>query len=483
MKKLRNALKTKSVRVGSYSVAAVAVVLAILVAINLLLGALPAKYTMFDLSKNLLYSFSAQTKKIVSEADRDITIYWLAQTGSENSTLEGLLNRYESLGSRLTVKKIDPDNYPTFADKYDISEVANNSLIVESDLRFRVIPYSDIFVTEYSYDDEGNYTGMTATLDGESELTSAISFVLNENPPKAYCVTGHGETALSDSYLQGVEAENVTVEDISLVSVGEVPEDCSILMILAPLVDISEQEANIILEYLKKGGRLMLVTDPAMTDRTNLYTVTSAYALREYEGIVVEGDTSHYPSSAAPYYLFPDLEEHAITTPLINSKMMMLLPLAHGIKTGTRNDGETITTLLKTSSSSFSKLAGYDMGETYEKESGDITGPFKVAVLMEQESDDFAYDNTMIIWIGSASILNDTFNEAVSGANQDFFLNSLSYLTNNANNISIHAKNLMNKYLTVPSSASTIWSIILIGALPVLVIAAGVVVFTRRRKR
>jgi len=481
MKKLSKTLRSKSVRVGSYSVLAVAIVLAILIAVNLLLNALPAKYTMFDLSRNLLYSFSDQTKKIVSEADRDITVYWICQSGSENSTLEGLLNRYASLGTRLTVKKIDPDNYPTFATKYEISEVKNNCLVVESDLRYRYISYDDIFVVNYVYDDDGNLTGSNASLEGESEITSAISFVLNPNPPKVYSVTGHGEKTLSETFLQGIESENMTYEDISLITLDEIPEDCNVLMLLSPVSDLSEHEAEVISEYLATGGRMILITAPHVVERTNLNAVMAAYKVSEIDGTVVEADSNYYYSR--PDFLMPEIEEHDITQPLIDSKLPVFMPQSHGIKLAQRNINETITPLLSTTRDAYSKIGGISAEGTYEQEEGDIDGAFTLAVLLEQYDDEYIYDDTIIAWFGCENIIDDTINSFVNGANLDLFLNTLSYLSDNASNISIHSKNLMTKYLTIPSSASTIWSIVLIGLLPVAVMTVGIVIFARRRKR
>ena len=57
------------------------------------------------------------------------------------------------------------------------------------------------------------------------------------------------------------------------------------------------------------------------------------------------------------------------------------MPIATGLRV-TETDNGTVTELLTTSESAFSKIAGYDL-TSYEKEEGDVDGPFTVAVSVE----------------------------------------------------------------------------------------------------
>ena len=80
--------KTRSFRVGGYSVAATAMILAICIAANFLINALPSNLTKLDTSSNQLYSISQQTETILASLEKEIQIYWIVQSGQEDSTLE-----------------------------------------------------------------------------------------------------------------------------------------------------------------------------------------------------------------------------------------------------------------------------------------------------------------------------------------------------------------------------------------------------------
>lgn len=141
----------------------------------------------------------------------------------------------------------------------------------------------------------------------------------------------------------------------------------------------------------------------------------------------------------------------------------------------------SVTELLTTSDSAFSKAAGYGLN-TYEKEEGDQDGPFALAVLASETLDDGIYSD--VIWVSSTSLLDAQTNEMVSGGNQDLFLNMLHYLCQSEDSsITIHAKSLSTEYLTIDSSTSSLLATLVIGLIPVAYLAVGILIWFRRKRR
>ena len=70
--------KSKSLRLGGYSVVATVMVLAIAVIVNVLAAALPAKYTAFDTTGKNMYSLSTTTLELL-DRDQDITFTCLVK--------------------------------------------------------------------------------------------------------------------------------------------------------------------------------------------------------------------------------------------------------------------------------------------------------------------------------------------------------------------------------------------------------------------
>lgn len=473
--KISSGLKSRSFRLGGYGAVSLIVVLAIAVMANILVSALPSKWVQLDTTTSGLFTLSNQTENIVSSLTQDVTVYWVVQQGREDATIETLLNRYESLSDCLHIVKKDPDVYPTFAQQFTTERIYNNSLIVTTDARSSYISYNDLYESDYSnYYSTGSYD---VNFTGESALTSAIRYVTDENLPILYTVTGHGETALSERFAGAVEKENIRVEELSLLTVDAIPEDAACLLINAPKNDISEEERDMLLAWLREGGKLILLTDPAEADaiRENLDALMAEYGMTEAPGILLETNRDHY-AFGAPYYLLPELQYHSITTPLKENGYYVLLPVAHGILTDdTLRDSLTIEELLTTTSGSFSKLSGYAM-ESYDRAQEDISGPFAVAALVEE-------GDTAVLWISSASLLQDQANAQVAGGNQDFFLNCLHVLCQQEQAISIHAKSVSYEYLTIKSSTAARLSILVVFVIPAIVLSTGILIWVRRKRR
>ena len=468
----KQALSTRTAKVGGYSVVLALIVLAILVAVNVLFSVLPSKFTQFDISAAQLYSLTSDTKVVATNLDKDVTIYWITQAGQESTVLDKLLDRYQDLSDLITVVKKDPDIYPTFAQQYTDETVVNNSLVVECGDKSRYISYDDI----YQVDTASYYTtgSVSQSFDGEGQITSAIDYVVSDELPKIYLLSGHGEVALSDTFSNELTRSNYeTVEDFSLLNVDEISEDCDALLINAPTSDISDEELTMLRDYVQGGGKLLVLSGPQKeASLTNLDTLLADYDVTVSDGIVVDTDREHY-AFTAPYVLMPDIESSDITDPLTEESSHVIVPIAQGLTVGSNG---SVTALLTTSDEAFSKAAGYAM-TTYEKEDGDTDGPFTLAVSITDSTAE-----GKIVWVASDYLLDDTYNSYSSGANLDLVMNGLSWMIGKNDAVSIRAKSLNNSYLTISSSSATVLKVVMIGVIPVCFLLLGIDEVLRRRK-
>lgn len=477
LRAVRDSFNTRTFRAGGYSAVAALIVIAIAIAVNLFAGALPSSVTHIDTTASGLFTLSAQTEQLVSALDKDVTLYWIVQSGSEDSTISELLDRYAGLSSHITISKKDPVVYPNFASQYTSEPLYNNSLIVVSGERSQYISYTDIYVTDYSsYYMTGS---VSSEFNGEGELTAAIDYVTNDDLPTLYTLSGHGESTLPSNLQSLAEAENMLVESLSLLTVDAVPENADLVVIYAPQSDISSDERDMLIAYLQGGGKMLMVLDYIEEDTPNLDAVLTEYGLTTAEGIVLEGDANHH-MRGSNYYLLPNIESHTITDPLIDGGYYVLAPVAQGltINEDTR-DGLSITPLLETSSSAYAKIDGYSL-TTYEKEEGDIDGPF---VLGAAVSETVADGETQLVVFTSSQMFDETTSMLVAGANDDLFLNALDWLCARESAISIRAKSLDAEFLTVPSSWASTLSALLVIVLPLGFLIAGASITIIRRKR
>ena len=465
-KKHKNQLAFKG---GSYSLAVTAVVLAIIIAVNIFVSTLPTTLTKYDISSSKLYSITSNTKVVVNSLEQDVTIYWVVQADQEDDVIENLLGKYESLSDHIEVVKKNPDVFPTFTEQYTSEDVPNNSLIVESGERSRYISYDDIYLAEsdmYSY-------SYTTSFDGEGAITSAIDYVVTEELPQVYVLEGHGETELPSTFADSIEKENMEVNSLSLLTTKEVPEEADAVLIYNPQSDISEEEADILGEYAKNGGKLLVMSGPVEGgELPNLNSILDDYNISVTEGIVVEGNSNYY-AFGYPYVLMPEMASSEITDTLINENYYAIMPLSQGLQVGMNSTG-TVTELLTTSYDAFSKVAGFEL-DTYEKEDGDIDGPFTLGVSIETSG------AGQIIWYSASDFLNDMYNAYSSGANVDLAMNSLSSLIGEREAIAIRSKSLNYNYLTITDATSSTLKTLMIGVFPLTYLGIGIFIIMGKR--
>lgn len=462
-------------RAGSYSVAAAAAVVAIAILLNLIVGSLPSAMTEIDLTANSIYALSDQTKRIAASLDKDVTMYIICNQGNEDDTIQRLLNRYSDLSSHIRVKSVDPTIEPTFLDKYELelSRLYENSVLVVCGERSRLVGYDEIFVTSYSMDYYSYSYTYTTSFEGENALTNALHYVSSDDLPKVYTLSGHGEEALSSSIEEMLTQDNFEYESLSILTADALPEDASAVIINQPASDLNEDEAALLIDYVQGGGNIVLLTGYMSVDSMpNLMTLTRAMGLELSDGIIIEGDRN-MRLSRYPYYILPDVTSHDVTDPIIEAGYYILSPLAQPIAEAADHDAD-ITWLLTTSDSAYAKADALNMTTT-SKEDGDAEGPFHVGAVSE--------NGGKLLWLTGGGMLDSYIDNAVSGANSNLLLNALNWMGGQEESIAIRAKSLDSTGLSVTQSESGFWSAVMIGVIPGALVALGIIIWARRKRR
>ncbi len=469
-------IKSRAAKNGAYAGAFSALMVAAIVAVNLIMSTLPTRYTELDFTDARIFSLSEQTAQHVQTLAVPVDIYYIAVAGQEDLAVTSLLDKYSDLSDNINVRQIDPIVNPTFAAGYG-TDVAIGSIIVESSAeKTRVIDVNELYTLTY---DELTYTE-TASFAGEEKITSAILYVSSDDLPKIYTTEGHSEIELQQGYIQSLANANIESIPLNLLTQGQVPEDADLLFINAPLSDFSDDETEILQHYLDGGGNVILITNYGEynTDSSpmpNLEKIAKSYGLSSQDGVIFEGDTDYHISDY-PHFLLPEVIPHEVTQPLLSN--FVITPLVHGIETDDNLPEDIVVyPLLTTTADAYLNMDAYE-DSTTEPEEGDLAGPFDVAVISENIA-----NGSKFVWLPTSGFADDATDELVSGTNRNLFVNIISYCTGFEKGITLDAKQLNSEYLTVPQSFGNLWSIVFAVCIPVGVIIAGFVIWARRRRR
>lgn len=498
---------------GSYAMAVTAIVIAAVIIINFIVGAVPSKFTKFDISSQKLFTIGDTSKQLLDGLSQDVTINWLTETGKEDTTIEHLLDTYSGASSHVKINKVDTVANPTFASTYTQDTLSDNSLIVTCGEKSKAISYDKI----YQYDSSSYYNYTATGFDGEGQITSAISYVTSDENGVIYYTTGHGEFDLSTDMTDSIEKANMTSKSLNLLS-SDIPADCTCLIIFSPTTDFTTEEAAKVTAYLADGGHAFICSLTSKTDTPNFDSILSAYGVTRVAGFIIDPDSSHY--TQAQYLLMPEASTSSTVTSGL-SGLNLVYAYAQGITVAEGDDSTyTVTPLLTSSSSAYSKALD---ATSLDKADGDQAGPFDLAVQIEEtlsndssgasdvSTDTSAADisgdtsgstsstdttsqtqakETKILYYTtpcafSSDALSSLLQTSVSlpSGNSTLFANSMTYLTDKETTVSIAVKSLSTPKITVSESAASALGNLTMFALPAAVLAAGIIILVRRRAR
>lgn len=481
--KTENKVFDRSGKMSIYTVAMTVILLAVLIVVNLLVASLPVTVTVIDTSSTSMYTLSETTEKFIKKLDSPVTIYYLCSGGEENPTLRNFLDRYPALSEQITIKVVDPIADPAFTGKYTDGELSNYSVILESEKRFKVVDFNE-FVYYYNEaigrmtPEELSYYSYYAAqylqyyetkefFDGDNVITCAVEYVLADSVPTLYRLEGHGESNLSDVIYQNyLDYTGVTCSSLNIALDGQVPEDCTCLVINAPTSDLTSEEADKISAYIDGGGNVLMLSTPAVAGFANLNALTAKLGLSAADGTVYEGDSSkHY--ARMPQYIFPTVQSHNATDDYLSAGYSALVPNAHGINISAV-DGVTVTTLMSTGESAYAVTA----------DGNSAPRSFALGVCAEKGSARF-------VWISSGEFISDNFIYGTNGANFYLFCGILNWMQGSFTSQlpTIDAVDMTSPTLTLSEAQANTWANVLIIIVPVAVIAVGFVVWIRRRRR
>ena len=474
IQKRRYTISTKKLKAGAYSSTMIVIVTVAAVFFNLMVSELPDSVKSIDMTSNKLYSITQDTEDFLAQLSEDITIYVLASESNHDTNVEKTLNKYQEISSHIKVEYKDPSVYPAFASGYSDSSVSSGSLIVEGSKRSKVLDYNELYQTEFDYN---TYQSTVTGYDVEGQVTSALSYVAGDNNTKIYAITGHGEADVTENFTGSLTKANVEVESLNLISEESIPEDAQAILIMSPQSDYSTEDAQKVKDYLNNGGNALVTAGWVEGSMDNFKGILAEYGLNVGTEVVMETSAGNYAQNN-PFYLLPTISSTEITS-TVSGNYYIFAPYSVGITVNSEDENNNITTLLSTSESSYGK-ADIQNASSYEKEEGDVDGPFYLGASSERTIDDKT--STVIVY-SCDSIFTDEADNMVSGANKELFKSSVNSIVTADVSVSIPVKEYAASYLTVPQLQIVTIGLITVLVIPLVLLIAGIVITVRRRKK
>src|ERR1700728_18016 len=445
----------RSSQLGTNTTILTVAVIAILVVVNFF-GF--RHHKRFDLTTEKLFTLSDQTKQVVGGLQTDVTIVRFDK--SRNPALDDEMTEYTNLSRRLRFQNIDPQQKPEVAQQYGATRMGD--VIVASGSRKEHL-------------ESGVEGGIS-----EEDITRAIMKVTRDTVKTVCFVTGHGEKSLTDSSESGfsrvdggLKGQNYNTKTINLVSENGIARECDVVVDAGPTQQFFPQEAAILDNYLQGTGKVLILVDP-QTD-PKLGEVFNAWNTSVGDNVVIDASGVGSLIGAAPAIpLVTTFGESPITKNFTG--MMTFFPLARtgSIADKSKTEPQSVE-LLKTSPRSFT-VPNLKQGQNKLAFDPKTAGPLSLGVAASRKS---GSGEARLVVIGNSAFAANPFVDQQKKG--DLFYNTINWLAQDENLISIRPKSQTNRRITMTQgqSAALTWFDLVL--LPGIVILSGIYIWWKRR--
>lgn len=499
--KIKKILHSRKFSRGWLSIAIIAVFLACVVAVNIIASVLENKFPSLsvDITSSNMYQLQDDTKKLCKNVNKDIDIYLLSDEDTFTSYDSSFGVAYFSqalqffkeiaaLNSHITFKFEDTASNPSFAKKYSNLNLTTSGssticVIDAGNDRYKGLSMTDFFETEN--DSSTGYTKIKSSK-VEQAVCTAILGLTKENVAKACFVTSSGVNSSYFSTLKTfLDNQAYSTSTVDLDSNNKVPNDCDILLFVAPTTDISEQALKKVNDYLntakKSNKTFVYIPAPAVINggTPNMDSFLEEQGIKIDNKWIYEEDNDYLtPLSPNDNRLSTFDYDDSDFTDGIDSSTKVAMFDTWNI---TLTKGSSAKVLLKSSKKA-------DLLPTDAKSTDDIKkGSGKAlngAVINQSEVSDGVNKNVVVI--GSYDALcGDLLTKYSQYNNSKYFANLFNLLTeNDGETITINSATASDTSLGLEAASDALFpSILFVGIIPLGVLILGIVIWAVRRKK
>lgn len=431
----------------------------------------------WDLTKNQRYSLSDQTKKVLAGLKEDVVVTYFQRTAQIGAGQDRLRD-YQTVSPHLKVSFVDPLQSPAKAQAMDAKGPWPILIFEKGSARERI------------------------TNDSEQEITNALIKVTRDKKKTVCFADGEGERDIEQSGDRGFSAAKAALgrsqyetKKVLLLREKAVPADCTVLVVSGPEKDVLPPVADAIKAYVEGGGKALVLVEPELKESyPNLDALLEGWNIVAGKDIVVDVSgvgqlfgTSEFTPIVAQY------PYHDITK---DFRVMTAFHTARSMSAGKDSKaGVSVQDLLQTSPRSWAESDLKLKGDIKLDEGKDKPGPISlgaVATLRDnnpspapspspgaEEPKEEPKKEGRVVAIGDA----DFASNALLGfqGNQDFFLNTVAWLAQDADLISIRAKEPDDQRLFLTRTQQRLVSLLALVVLPGLFVVSGIASWWRRR--
>ena len=414
-----------------------------------------------DMSANQRNSLSQETVRLLENIDAPLEItLFISPVNEAKTAIETLFDRFRALQPNIEVTSLNPDLHP--------------QLLREHDIRF---------------DGEAllRYQGRSEKLAqiDESNVSNAIQRLLRQGERWLVFLQGHGERnpygeANHDYSLFATQlaGKGYTIENLLLAQVGSIPDNTDVLILASPRVALLPGELELIHDYIQKGGNLLWLADPDQW-LDGLELLGEKLAIGFVPGIIVDPNSQLLGLDRVDFALVAEYPRHPITR---NLTSLSLFPEAQAIEFYGDERWQR-QNFVQSHERSWSETGRLE-GDVYFGDNDDeLPGPLTLGLSLARSDHDEngqLFDQRVVV-VGDADFLANQY--LGNGSNLEIGSNIINWLSHDDSLISISPRPAPDTVLEMSAPVQLGIAIFFLLALPLGLLACGLGIWLKRRKR
>lgn len=512
----------KKLKFGSMSAVTIILVVAVVIAANIVCSLLTQRYPMkIDLTPDNRHEISQESIDAIEAIDKDVEI--IVTTTKEYFTMIGagyedmfyqyygavvecpyeiipeILEKYsvyaEAGKGNIDVKYVDITKNPdvvTELKKFYTGEITEGGIAVRCGERVKFITPDEV-ISMVTPSQNSTQTNIVMTFAGESVLTSAVKAVADANPVKAAFVSSMNGSGVFDqihsvvggSLMKYMSKNGYDCVEIDIGTDALNPEDYDVIVVVAPSVDFTPDIITKLGDFLYNDGKyekdLIYIQNANATQLPNISEFLAEWKIQieppfvfdESTNMVQAFITSLGQMVSAPNVKIADAE--IVGTPA-NASLPIIAPYIRPITVLSKNNETIVKEIIKTSDTAAAFEGEEQVGEK---------GAFNVVVKARREtSSGLEIIGSDVLVIGSPFMLdsavlagNNTYNNA------NVILNVINETTGKEASAVIPEKTFDQYTLSLTQGTARIILVVVVVVIPLLIGVAGLCVLLWRKNK
>ncbi|MCS6893343.1 MAG: Gldg family protein [Deltaproteobacteria bacterium] len=425
---------------------------------------------MWDLTQERLFTLSEKTVELVKKINFKIQVVIPATdlNRTEINFFKDIFNRLNEHTDKLELVVFNPFAQQTLAREYNLQRNDVGILVMHTENGKRTVKMDSL---------------------NESGFVSALAKLLSDRSGVLGYLVGHGEPELEglsqdslSSFVSELKKEGFEIRPVNLVADKKVPENIGALLVIGPSKPLDQSELQLISDYIKNGGRIMMAVD-FFGSIESIQKLASLVGIEVGEYVVIDPSQS---IGGPADIVVNEFSMHPVTRGLNANKLVagsnfVSVNAKNTAKFSDDDQGVIGSNIVSSSRNSWAEtgISSRKQGTAVEvrfDEGVDKAGPIPVVAVFNKYLDG-AKKETKVVVFGSHMMFSNVLFPVFFTS--DLILNSINWLLDYEEESLVRPKSLLQSMNPIPNQTLRKYFLLTL-LLPQLILIFGLLISWRR---